>query len=120
MKNNVIFDFERYSATGIYLFLVFILVGTFFTILLREAKQQNSNWSAPKWFASIIILVLSCFPGALFFRIIEVGAQISISAGPWNLIPVVILGWVSTFFIHSIIKKIAPEKLKFVALKMFS
>lgn len=121
MKNNVvIFDFERYTAPAIYIAIFFILVGTFFAILLREAKEQNSNWSAPVWFANIIILVCSCLFGGLVFQIIKVLTNFTISEGPWYLIPVAILGWMSTFFIHAIVKKIAPVKLKLVALKMFS
>ncbi len=119
-NNNAIFDFERYSATGIYLFLAFILVGTFFAVLLIEAKKQNSSWSAPVWFVNITIAVLSLLVGSLLFRIIQVLTGLTIFSESWNLIPISILGWMSTFFIHAIVKKIAPVKLKVVALKMFS
>lgn len=114
------FNFERYTPAAIGFGWSFIILSIIFVILIREAKNEQSNWSAPLWFANIVIFVFSMSAGAIVVRMIEVWTGFFLTPVLWNIIPIGIIGWISTFFLHAIIKKLIPNTLKKIALALFS
>lgn len=106
-----------------FMVFIFTMLGYAFIcpILLREMKKLNTReqtWIAPVWIANVVISVLLIVPGGFILGLFNHFVY-ETPRGPWNLIPMIFLGYIFLHVAHSASRKFIPTQLEWAVKKMF-